>query len=165
MINLVQNAIKFSKRGQKIKVQTSLVNTENPLRTVGIKVKVQDQGIGISELDKDKLFSPYFRTTDATSRNSNKDGNGLGLYISKKIMEGLGGTLDFNSKVDVGSVFLLSFEAQKIRGNPNVSLFYAKVSDETRGQIYVRQVNKSKKEGKRKNGRDSRSQSRVYQRK
>ena len=109
VINLVQNAIKFSKRGKKIRVHISLADTEKPTRTVGIQIKVLDEGIGISELDQNKIFTPYFRTTDLTSRNANKDSNGLGLYISKMIMEGLGGTLVFKSKFGVGTAFLLSF--------------------------------------------------------
>ena len=48
--------------------------------------------------------------------------NGLGLYVSKQIMEGLGGTLEVESDLGVKTVFKITFEALKIRGDPSVSL-------------------------------------------
>ena len=47
--------------------------------------------------------------------------NGLGLYVSKQIMEGLGGTLEVESDLGVKTVFKIAFEALKIRGDPSVS--------------------------------------------
>lgn len=49
--------------------------------------------------------------------------NGLGLYVSKRIMECLGGSLEVESDPGVKTVFKLSFEALNIRGDPSVSLF------------------------------------------
>lgn len=66
----------------------------------------------------------------------------MGLSISKKIMEGLGGTLDVISEVGVGTAFILGFEAQKIRGSPSVSSLSSKDLVETRRKVHVRQVDK-----------------------
>lgn len=47
--------------------------------------------------------------------------HGLGLYITKRIVEGLGGTIDFKSEIGAGTTFTLIFEVLKIRGDPAVS--------------------------------------------
>jgi hypothetical protein len=47
--------------------------------------------------------------------------HGLGLYITKRIVEGLGGTIDFKSEIGAGTTFTLTFEVLRIRGDPAVS--------------------------------------------
>jgi len=48
-------------------------------------IRVTDYGIGMSEQERNQLFSPYFRTKDQTSKDMNPGGHGLGLSISKEI--------------------------------------------------------------------------------
>ena len=64
-----------------------------------------DNGIGIdTERHKDKLFKLYQRFHD------NPDGKGLGLYLIKSQIETLGGTIEIESKVDVGTTFIIKFK-------------------------------------------------------
>ena len=86
--NLVSNAIKFSVEGQNIFVNFAASyaaqddGSENK-RT--IKIDVIDEGIGMTEIERNQLFSPFFRTKDKTSQDMNPGGHGLGLCISKEI--------------------------------------------------------------------------------
>ena len=64
-----------------------------------------DQGIGISEEDQEKLFQPFFKSSDKNSQQLNSNGNGLGLYMSKQICNAAGGSLEFFSQLMTGSTF------------------------------------------------------------
>jgi two-component system, NtrC family, nitrogen regulation sensor histidine kinase NtrY len=68
-------------------------------------VRVRDNGVGIPEAEKDKIFVPYF-TTKST-------GTGLGLAMSKQIVENLNGKIWFESEVGVGTTFFVSFNKMK----------------------------------------------------
>ena len=70
------------------------------------------------------IFTPYFRPKDQKNPNASQTkpmSHGLGLYITKRIVESLGGTIVFKSEMGVGTVFTLNFEVKKIRGNTVVS--------------------------------------------
>ncbi len=95
--NLLSNAIKFSKDNGKITVFSRL--------EAGIaKVTVKDEGVGIPEDQVTTLFKPF------SQLNSDKrsKGSGLGLYITKAIIEGHGGAISIASKVGEGSAFTFS---------------------------------------------------------
>ena len=66
---------------------------------------VSDTGIGISKEDQEKLFSKFFRAQKA--QQEYVDGNGLGLYIAKRIVEEHGGTLTVTSILGKGSTFTI----------------------------------------------------------
>ena len=66
-------------------------------------MEVQDNGEGIPEEFKDRIFEMYFRA------NERSKGNGLGLYIVKKAVEKLGGTIGLKSELYTGSTFTISF--------------------------------------------------------
>jgi len=80
IINLVSNAVKFSEEGAKIVIRG---NVKDGLASIS----VIDQGIGISDNDKEHLFSSFFRAANAT----NIQGTGLGLHIVKRYVDLLGG--------------------------------------------------------------------------
>ena len=94
--NLVSNAIKFTPRGGTVTV--SLTNTDS----VAV-VTVQDTGIGIAASELNQLYSRFFRATTAT-RNA-VPGVGLGLTITKAIINAHGGELDVQSTEGVGTCF------------------------------------------------------------
>ena len=74
------------------------------------------------------IFTPYFRPKADSLQNSSQAkpmSHGLGLYITKRIVESLGGTILFKSEVGVGTVFTLNFEVKKIRGTPSVSIIFS----------------------------------------
>ena len=85
--NLLDNAIKYSGEGTTITVIVSEVDNE-------ARVSVNNQGIGIPSTDIDRLFRPYTRLPSSQHRQ----GSGLGLFISKSIIDAHGGSLRLESK-------------------------------------------------------------------
>ena len=92
IVNLVNNGVKFTNNGSVI-VQTKLLNRESGVATV--QFTVSDTGIGISKEDQDKLFTKFFRTGLANTI----EGTGLGLTISKRLVELMGGEISFTSQL------------------------------------------------------------------
>ncbi len=98
IVNLVNNGVKFTNNGSVI-VQTKLLKRESGVATV--QFTVSDTGIGISKEDQDKLFTKFFRTGLANTI----EGTGLGLTISKRLVELMGGEISFTSQLKKGSSF------------------------------------------------------------
>ena len=92
--NLLDNAIKYS-RNKKV----SLIIEKND----EIEFKVKDSGIGISDVNIDKIIEPFFQADKSVSTK----GFGLGLTICKKIIESHNGRISIQSKLGIGSVFTL----------------------------------------------------------
>jgi signal transduction histidine kinase len=95
-INLINNAIKFSKQDGIIEIN---LYKENNL----IKVTIEDKGIGISDVNKERIFEKFFKC----DKSRNDSGNGLGLSITKKIIETFNGNIYFESTLDIGTVFFV----------------------------------------------------------
>ncbi len=103
LLNLVNNAVKFTNEGHVL-VEVSLVDkTEQSCR---IKFAVSDTGIGLTKEQKDKLFSAFSQADTSVTRRFG--GTGLGLTISKRLVEMMRGTISVESEFGVGSTF--SFE-------------------------------------------------------
>jgi signal transduction histidine kinase len=95
--NLVDNAVKFTDRGR--------VTIEASEDARGVLLRVSDTGLGISPRDVERIFEPFHRSeSPAVQRQS---GVGLGLYIVRRLVDGLGGRIDVQSVVDRGSTFSL----------------------------------------------------------
>jgi signal transduction histidine kinase len=94
--NLVTNALKYSPDDRQVSV-TSVVTGES------VSFLIKDQGLGISEEDIENLFTPYFRSTNPEARAM--PGTGLGLFLSRSIVEDHGGTLSVSSVSGSGSTF------------------------------------------------------------
>ncbi len=103
LINLIINAIKFTKQGV---VQVSCSKEGNL-----VKVEVSDTGIGIKEEDIDKLFNPFIQLENNLTRRF--EGSGLGLSISKKLIDMLHGTIEVKSKYGFGSTFTIKIPINK----------------------------------------------------
>lgn len=94
LVNLIGNAIKFTDKGRiSVKIQES--NTM-------VKIVVEDTGSGIKEEDFKKIFKPFRRIIDPAKKI---EGTGLGLYISKKLANLLGGNIYVTSEFGKGSTF------------------------------------------------------------
>jgi signal transduction histidine kinase len=76
-------------------------------------IYVKDTGIGISAQDLSTLFDPYFKSKDERSQNINQNSHGLGLHISKRIAQNLGGDLKVESKYGEGTTFCLKLYLDK----------------------------------------------------
>ena len=94
LTNLLSNAIKYSPNGSKIKIEV-LCEKERVI------IKIKDRGIGISEIDRQRLFELFFRGGNVNSI----PGNGLGLAIAKNLVEIHGGKIEVESRVGVGTSF------------------------------------------------------------
>jgi PAS domain S-box-containing protein len=101
-INLLTNAIKFSPNKKDI----SLVIDETSNH---ILAEVHDEGIGICDADKEKLFDPFHRGSNTNAI----PGTGLGLSIVKKAVELLDGTIEVDSKVNFGTTFKISIPVNR----------------------------------------------------
>ncbi|MBP1637331.1 MAG: hypothetical protein H6Q18_120 [Bacteroidetes bacterium] len=95
--NLITNAIKFTKKGEVL--LTSSLNNDAILL-----ISVKDSGIGIKPEDKDRIFEEFKRVGNVQERQ-NVDGFGLGLAITYKLVELLGGDIKVNSEFGKGSEF------------------------------------------------------------
>ncbi len=101
IINLVSNALKFTDKDGKIDVIVEYLNREND--EVTLKLSVSDSGIGLSQEQQVKIFEAYSQATASTTRKSG--GTGLGLTISSKIINSMGGELQVESEEGKGATF------------------------------------------------------------
>ncbi len=104
--NLINNALKFTKEGG-VTVESEIELTENIPRA---KIKVIDTGIGIPEKYHEIIFEEFRQVSEGINRGY--EGSGLGLTITRKSVELLGGKIFVESEVDKGSVFTLLFTAE-----------------------------------------------------
>ncbi|MBC8154939.1 MAG: HAMP domain-containing histidine kinase [Bacteroidetes bacterium] len=96
LINLLVNASKYSAEEKEIELTTAVRDNQ-------LIINVRDQGIGIPDVDKDNLFISFFRARNAI----HVQGTGLGLYIVKRYVDLLGGTISFTSELSSGTVFTI----------------------------------------------------------
>jgi len=96
--NFITNAIKYTKQG------TVTLGAESAAEN-SIRFWVSDTGIGVGQADQKKLFTKFFRAEDFETRETG--GTGLGLYITKKLAERIGGKVWCTSELGRGSVFYL----------------------------------------------------------
>jgi len=93
---VIENAIRYTRDGGHIGIQVVK-------ETGDIKVSIKDDGIGIPEADKKDIFSRFFRASNAIHKI--EKGSGLGLFISRGIIEKHGGKIWFESNQDQGTTF------------------------------------------------------------
>jgi signal transduction histidine kinase/CheY-like chemotaxis protein len=103
LTNLIGNAIKFTDSGQVV-VQSVLLNSWNDKSKINFSV--QDTGIGIPTDKQDLLYKKFSQTDGSMTRKYG--GTGLGLHITKRLVELMDGTVDFKSEEDKGSEFSFS---------------------------------------------------------
>jgi two-component system phosphate regulon sensor histidine kinase PhoR len=97
LINLIENAIKYSKENGTISLNIDELNNKT------IIVEISDDGIGIAEEQLDRIFERFYRTDAARHRKIG--GSGLGLAICKHIIEAHQQTIHVRSKISVGTTF------------------------------------------------------------
>ena len=117
VLNLLTNAVKYTDVGGfRLTVAVSEVKEE----AVTLRISVKDTGIGVKPEDIDKLFTAYERLDE--EKNSAIQGTGLGLDISRRFAELMGGTLTCESIYGEGSEFILTC-VQKSAGNEKIGEF------------------------------------------
>jgi len=105
LINLIGNAIKYTEKGQ-VEVTTAEKNNGKTL-----EIKIKDTGIGMSAADRERLFQKFYRVQ--TEKTKNITGTGLGLWITKQIIELMKGTIMIDSMEGVGTQVTLQFPVVK----------------------------------------------------
>lgn len=96
--NLVSNAVKYTNAGGKITIKAAPKASK-------VVMSVSDTGYGIPKNQQAKVFSKLFRADNAIAKDT--DGTGLGLYMVKAIIEEAGGSIDFESRENKGSTFII----------------------------------------------------------
>jgi polar amino acid transport system substrate-binding protein len=106
LINLVGNAIKFTHKGEisiKVKPSKNSWRKQREEKKIGLHFEVCDTGIGISRENQDNIFAKFSQADSSTTRQFG--GTGLGLCISKSLIEMMGGKIGVESEVGRGSTF------------------------------------------------------------
>lgn len=104
LINLLGNAIKYTPEGGQAVITTEQKNGQ-------IFIHIKDNGIGMKPEDAQHLFTKFFRASN--SDQTNQGGTGLGLYITKNIIELMGGVIAVESQLNKGSTFTFSVPIAK----------------------------------------------------
>lgn len=102
LINVVSNALKYTKQGEI----TIVIEDKHS----SLEIRVKDTGMGISSDDQKKLFAPFFRV--AGGDMSTISGTGLGMWITKELVELMGGTIGVESIRGIGTQIVITFPLQ-----------------------------------------------------
>ncbi|MDR0495551.1 MAG: response regulator [Treponema sp.] len=119
--NLVNNAIKFTPNEGKVCLEAKRIDAYDDTDTCMLEVRVSDTGIGISKEQQKKLFQPFVQVDSGISRKFG--GTGLGLVISKKIIEMMQGDIRIESEVGQGSSFIFTIKASVAKAGTETAEF------------------------------------------
>ncbi len=137
IINLVSNAIKYNKNGGQVTLDWQASEDKQ------LHITVSDTGIGISERDKKYVFAAFNRLNQA---NSEIEGSGIGLVVTKNLVEMMGGSIGFDSTENIGSNFWLNLPTTNSvdsvdsvdSGSPQKKVLY--IEDNVVNQLYIEGV-------------------------
>ena len=111
LINLLSNAVKFTPKGGQIALEITVLQPTDQQSSQGyLRFAVKDTGIGISPENISKLFQPFIQIDSALNRQY--EGTGLGLALTKRIVELHGGRVGLTSELGVGSCFMIDLPYQ-----------------------------------------------------
>ena len=114
LINLIDNAVKYSPRGGRVEVAVET-------REGGIRIAVRDQGIGIAPLEQRRIFGKFYRVDPGLARGVG--GTGLGLYICRELVRRMDGRLSVSSAEGKGSTFVVELPMPAaITGEPSAAV-------------------------------------------
>ncbi|MCE1236789.1 MAG: ATP-binding protein [Hyphomicrobiales bacterium] len=117
LVNLVGNAVKFTEHGA---VAVRIFETRRGEGRSGLRVLVEDTGIGISQENQTRLFGEFTQADASISRRFG--GTGLGLAITRRIVEALGGEVRVESREGLGSTFWFEIPADRIVDDEPVAI-------------------------------------------
>nr|WP_308742440.1 HAMP domain-containing sensor histidine kinase [uncultured Anaerocolumna sp.] len=100
--NILTNAYKYTNPGGRVQINYQLVKDE-------VLITIEDNGIGISKEDQNKIFEAYYRSDYVL----NSDGEGIGLYVAMENMKSINGKLSVSSQLNKGSKFTLHLPKEK----------------------------------------------------
>jgi signal transduction histidine kinase len=106
--NLIENAVKYAPDRGKIEITLDV-------QGAFLQIKIKDNGVGIPEEDKKKMFTKFFRASNVMRMQT--EGSGLGLFMVKNIVNKHGGEITFSSEEGVGTEFVLTLPLKKEEKN------------------------------------------------
>ena len=125
MLNLINNAIKYTMKGV-VKTEVSAVKSSAyALNEVALVIRVSDTGMGIRKEDMDKLFESFKRLDE--EKNRNIEGTGLGLHITRRLIDLMDGHIEVESTYGSGTIFTVTIP-QIVEDNTPIGLFSEAVS-------------------------------------
>lgn len=98
LFNILDNAVKYSPTGSLISIRVSALYSF-------VRVEIEDQGIGIPKEEYNNIFKRFYRGRQKAVQKT--EGSGVGLYLSRKILEEQGGTLSVKAAKEQGSIFVV----------------------------------------------------------
>ena len=104
MMNILSNAVKYNRANGQIYISCRELPSEQPEMTT-IEFTCRDTGIGMTEAFQKKIFEPFAQ--EHTGSRTKFAGTGLGMPITKKLVEKMGGTISFESKEGAGTTFVI----------------------------------------------------------
>jgi signal transduction histidine kinase len=110
LLNLVDNAVKYTPRGGTVSVSASITGS-------AVEVAVRDTGVGIPPGDADRIFEPFFRVRTNRTQ-AGQPSSGLGLAVTKRLVEAQGGSIRFTSTPGEGTTF---FVTVPVAGQPDTA--------------------------------------------
>ena len=113
LLNITNNAVKYTEVG---KIKLSIVPEKTGNDVVLLHIKISDTGYGIKKEDFDKIFEKFSRLDSAVSKEI--EGTGLGLVITKKFVDLMGGKIWFTSEFEVGTTFYVDLPLKVIDSTP-----------------------------------------------
>lgn len=146
LLNLLGNAVKFTKKSGRVSLQCSLVTTrdmeeelcDNKKPSHNVLITITDTGIGINDKEMENIFDEFRQVDGSTHRKYG--GTGLGLTITKRLVELLNGNISVESKPGQGSTFLFTLPVMKqpaIEENINNQYIEPQTVDRTKRSILV----------------------------
>lgn len=118
--NVVDNALKYSEAGTAVTVS---VDTQSAGEITMVTFVITDQGVGIPESDKERIFERFYRVDAARSRQTG--GTGLGLSIVRHVARNHSGSVQVDSTEGVGTTFVLSFPQSQQQSTPTQEVVQA----------------------------------------
>ena len=116
LMNLLSNAIKYNRPAGRVDITVQPLAESQPAR---LRIAIRDEGRGIAKEQQGSLFQPFNRLGAELSRT---EGSGLGLVICRRLVEGMGGSIDVQSARGKGSTFIVELPASTPRSqHPPVS--------------------------------------------
>jgi signal transduction histidine kinase/CheY-like chemotaxis protein len=120
LTNLMGNAVKFTARGEVfVHVQAGVKYENNGVSYIDVDIQVKDTGIGIARSKLNTIFESFTQADNSTTRKYG--GTGLGLTISKSLVDLMGGQLTVESEPDKGSMFTFNLELQVVNASPPIT--------------------------------------------
>lgn len=123
LINLTENAIKFTPSGGCVSIRACLTSMEAPAaqestgmvllgaKRTAVEFRVEDTGIGIAEVEREKVFDAFYQVDSSSTRQ--QGGTGLGLSIVRRLVQGHDGDIRIESNQPEGSVFVVTIPVRR----------------------------------------------------